>query len=384
MRLLPTAAAAVLLSGCTSVPPPRPYHPYTGPIPKAERGVTWMPGIWDGRSALPAYCMRALSIDGGGMRGIIPAMVLADLERRTGKRIGEMFDTITGTSTGGILALGLAKADPKDPTRPHYSAAELVDLYKKDGKKIFPRKHLSWLKAFFRPKHSPAGLEEALARYFGDARFKDTVPDLSLTVTAYDLENRRHYFFDRYADYREEFLMRDVAAATSAAPTYLPPVSLEVPRDVDPKGYLAFIDGGVFANNPAPFALDRSLGWSYARRGRGILLISLGTGQTKTEYTYRRARRWGKFAWLRPVLDIVLSDPGVARAMDAALEGKGRHERFQPVLDTETELDATGPQSLAALEAAGAKLIEDNEERLAYLAKELSRSRTTPDSRCVD
>src|SRR5215216_5033946 len=78
---------------------------------------------------------KVLSIDGGGIRGIIPAMVLAEIERRTGKRIAEMFDRIAGTSTGGILALGLTK--PGQDGGPEYSAKKLIELYETEGGKIF-------------------------------------------------------------------------------------------------------------------------------------------------------------------------------------------------------------------------------------------------------
>jgi len=90
---------------------------------------------------------KVLSIDGGGIRGIIPAMVLAEIERRTGKRIVEMFDLVAGTSTGGILALGLTK--PGQDSKPEYSAKKLIDLYEIEGGKIFSipvwhRVHSGW------------------------------------------------------------------------------------------------------------------------------------------------------------------------------------------------------------------------------------------------
>jgi uncharacterized protein len=71
-----------------------------------------------------------LSIDGGGIRGIIPAMVLADIERRTGRRIAELFDLIAGTSTGGVLALGLSVPEEPTGTRPRFEASQLVTFYK--------------------------------------------------------------------------------------------------------------------------------------------------------------------------------------------------------------------------------------------------------------
>lgn len=82
-----------------------------------------------------------LSIDGGGIRGIIPAMILARIERRTGRRITEMFDLIAGTSTGAILALGLTVPQNRKGTRPKYGANQLVSFYEEDGRKVF---HAFW------------------------------------------------------------------------------------------------------------------------------------------------------------------------------------------------------------------------------------------------
>jgi uncharacterized protein len=81
--------------------------------------------------------VNVLSIDGGGIRGIIPAMVLADLEQRTGRRISSMFQLLAGTSTGGILALGLTQ--PGSDGQPEYRASQLVELYEREGRNIFKR-----------------------------------------------------------------------------------------------------------------------------------------------------------------------------------------------------------------------------------------------------
>ena len=81
--------------------------------------------------------IKILSIDGGGIRGLIPAVVLAEIEKRTGKPASELFDLIAGTSTGGILALGLTC--PAADGRPRYSAERLIDLYQKEGNRIFNR-----------------------------------------------------------------------------------------------------------------------------------------------------------------------------------------------------------------------------------------------------
>src|SRR5712692_7803866 len=93
--------------------------------------------------------LRVLALDGGGIRGVIPATVLAEIERRCGKRVGEVFDLIAGTSTGGILALGLTTPDPADPGRPRYRAEDLVALYAEKGPVIFGRSLLHRLITVF-------------------------------------------------------------------------------------------------------------------------------------------------------------------------------------------------------------------------------------------
>ena len=81
--------------------------------------------------------MNILSIDGGGIRGIIPAIVLAEIEKNTGSKIANLFDLIAGTSTGGILALGLTR--PGNDSTPQYSASDLVTLYEEEGRNVFSR-----------------------------------------------------------------------------------------------------------------------------------------------------------------------------------------------------------------------------------------------------
>src|SRR5438477_2908247 len=97
-----------------------------------------------GAAASMTRPLRVLSLDGGGIRGVISATVLAEIERRCGKRIAEMFDLIAGTSTGGILALGLTVPDPVSSGKPRHSAEELVALYAEKGSTIFHRSFLHW------------------------------------------------------------------------------------------------------------------------------------------------------------------------------------------------------------------------------------------------
>jgi uncharacterized protein len=112
------------------------------------------------QDAMPTkFKRKILSIDGGGIRGVIPAVVLNYIEERTGKRIATMFDLIAGTSTGGMLALGLTKknSDSSINQEPEYTAAELVNFYRKYGKKIFSEYIPGSMDDLVQPKFNPKG-----------------------------------------------------------------------------------------------------------------------------------------------------------------------------------------------------------------------------------
>ena len=115
---------------------------------------------------------KVLSIDGGGIRGIIPAMVLAEIEERTGRPVAEKFDLIAGTSTGGILALGLTM--PGDAGRPRYAAEELIGLYEEEGSRIFSDR-AGPIRSAFEERYPSRGVEEVLGEYFGEARLKEAL-----------------------------------------------------------------------------------------------------------------------------------------------------------------------------------------------------------------
>src|SRR5215207_852037 len=130
---------------------------------------------------------KVLSIDGGGVRGIIPAMVLAEIEARTGKKSAEMFDLVAGTSSGGILALGLTK--PGQDGGPEYSAKKLIDLYETEGGKIFsiPAWHrIQSVGGLAEEKYPSEGIEEVSRQYFGDRRLAEALTEV--LIAAYEIE----------------------------------------------------------------------------------------------------------------------------------------------------------------------------------------------------
>ena len=138
-----------------------------------------------------------LSIDGGGIRGIVPATFLVEFEKRTGKPICELFDLIAGTSTGGILAAALTL--PGRPGKPKYTAETVCSAYFEHGGAIFQRSPLrsaTTLGGLARPIYSTRMLESLLNRYLGNARLHETLTEI--LVTAYDMASSTPWFFNRW------------------------------------------------------------------------------------------------------------------------------------------------------------------------------------------
>lgn len=281
--------------------------------------------------------VRILSIDGGGMRGIVPAVLLEALEARVKKPLSEVFDLIAGTSTGGIIALALSKPDQSG--RPQYSPAAICNLYRQEGKRIFnrPVAHIvATLGGLTGPKYPADGIDQVLREYLGEVRLSKALT--RVMVTSYDTAASTPYFFKSFrpklegyesshgdATSPDDHLMRLAARATSAAPTFFPPLALASIDRTEPER--ALIDGGVFADNPSMCALAEAV-----RRfpDRKYLLVSLGTGSDQEQLLYGEVRRFGLACWAVPILKVVFD--GVSDATDYELSqilGPSNYFRFQ-------------------------------------------------------
>lgn len=248
---------------------------------------------------------KILAVDGGGIRGIIPALILAAVEEQTKRPICDLFDLIAGTSTGGIIALGLVK--PDNEGRVEKSARDIVRLYEDEGMVIFPQTWRQVLRmgAIRGAKYDPRGIDTTLRKYFGDTRLKDALKPV--LVPSYDIEKQTTIFFKSWRardDPSWDFAMRQVARATSAAPTYFPPERIPCG---DPLDYYALIDGGVVAGNPALCAYAEAIRMlRESRSDASITVVSLGTGEIRSPLRYGSACVWGQVEWAQPVIDVVL------------------------------------------------------------------------------
>jgi patatin-like phospholipase/acyl hydrolase len=345
-------------------------------------------------STQPNDRFRILAVDGGGIRGLISALTIADLERRIKElegdtaRVADYFHLFAGTSTGGLIALSLTAPQ-------NLSAAQLAAFYTEDGPEIFHRTVSQVLLSgdgWLRPKYSLAPLRAAVERRLGDSRIKSASRDL--VVTSYDMAGREPYFFKRWrareSEERDDPIV-DAALATSAAPTYFP--------SHEYRGR-ALVDGGVFAANPVVAAIAEAL-----KRGKDdpanlglddLLVVSIGTGQHEVGFPQDKVRKWGKAGWIAPkqgdppLLGAVLGGSADAAdhwahilLNDAAGEGApppgtiGRGPRFfrwQADLSEPIEMDDASPAMLEGkLPAAAEKLIDRYDAELDQVARRVVR-----------
>jgi patatin-like phospholipase/acyl hydrolase len=320
--------------------------------------------------------VTVLALDGGGIRGIIPALILAEIERRTKKPISALFDLIAGTSTGGILALGLSLPGPNG--KPAHTASSLISFYDEEGPSIFSRSVWHRVHAVgdaFEEKYPVLHLESVLEYYFGEAKLSSALNEL--LISSYEIERRLPWFFKRHAarekggDY--DLPMKLIARATSAAPTYFAPVRIKTMNG--PDDYYALIDGGVYANNPAMCAYVEAR--CLYRDRDDFLVVSLGTGGLTRRLPCSDAEGWGLLGWARPILGVVFD--GVSGTVDYQLrqllpeiEKNPRYFRFQVRLDEgNDDMDDASRTNLRVLHLIGEQLIKDNDAALDNLCTQL-------------
>jgi predicted acylesterase/phospholipase RssA len=305
---------------------------------------------------------KILSIDGGGIRGLIPALVLAEIEARTGRAIADCFDLIAGTSTGGILALGFAKDDGNG--KPQYSAGDLAGIYQSRGREIFARslwRGASSVGGLTDERYSHKGLEKVLEEYFGDDELGSGLT--RTLIASYDIQNRAPLFLKSWREEHRSVPMKHAARATSAAPTYFEPALVPVGGATR-----ALIDGGVFINSPAVSAYAEAR--KIFRGEEDFLVLSLGTGQLIRPILFAEARDWGKAGWLAPLLSCMFD--GVSDAADyqmRMLAGEN-YIRLQTDLSIASDdMDNATRGNIENLKAEAKKLIRTHKTEIETLCR---------------
>ena len=293
---------------------------------------------------------RILSLDGGGIRGIFPAAILADLESKylDGASVAEYFDLITGTSTGGILALGMAAG---------MRASELLDLYMTRGKEIFPPEHRAIRKFFqyIKTAYRREPLDRVLEEVLGESKLRDSLA--RLCIPSLDWKYGDVYVFKtpHHPDYKRDGdePMTKVAAATSAASTFLKPVE---------DGYI-FADGGVWANNPIMIGLVEALS-TFKTKRTDIVILSIGCGEDP--YTISRMQRWlgGKLVWSSMIFAAMHFQSMNALGQAGLLIGRDRIIRLDPPSGGQIDLD-NWKQARATLPEEAANAMAQRGDQIA-------------------
>ncbi len=328
--------------------------------------------------------VRILSIDGGGIRGIIPAMVLNTLLK--GLKAQDVFHLIAGTSTGGIIACGLAKPNPMTLT-------EIIALYVEHGGEIFKPVPLGGIDG---PKYRPDALVKYLGQEFETTHLSDIngngdkaellIPSyaIGLPVEKPPGNSCAPMFFRSWqarglqlvhgeTAAENDFRLSAVARATSAAPTYFPPQQLFNKAGQE----FTMIDGGVFANNPTMCAIVE------AHRLYGtqkVLVVSIGTGSQPTRIDANAALTWNELQWLQPILTILMDGNSQTTRIEVDELLDDNHWRFDISLATPTPqgeavdaaMDNASPKNIKALEDKANQLIDTNSNQINALAKLLS------------
>lgn len=317
--------------------------PKRGPRPFTERRVNSRSTRRD-RLPWPAdKPFRILSLDGGGIRGVYAASILAKIEAEIthGEPIADYFDAIAGTSTGGIIAIGLGLKKP----------AETIErLYVEGGKRVFPEfwsRHpwLKCLRQLVRSLHDHRELESLLYETFGDARLGDSYSRLVIPAFLGPTTQIAVLKTDHHPDFKKDHAMTawEAARATSAAPTFF--------RGHSGEDYV-FLDGGVWANNPImAVVIDAMSAYDVSREQ--VEIFSIGTGNAAYEIS-KFAVRGGFFQWREIIEAAMFLTTDNAQAQVTLLLGPENILRMEPL----------GPAAKIELDDWGAAV-----EQLVPLAK---------------
>ncbi|WP_157949980.1 patatin-like phospholipase family protein [Vallitalea okinawensis] len=325
--------------------------------------------------------VKILSVDGGGIRGIIPIVILQSLreilkEKNTNKPLYQLFDLMSGSSTGGLISLALASPNPM--TNEPMSLKELLNFYVNKSSYIFEGcqpKIYKVISSLFKAPIDPTRYEEQLFKIFGNETLKDLLTDVY--ITSLDIANFQTVNFNRIASHQlshENFYLRDVARATSAEPTLFPPAQV---RCINKPLEYCLIDGGFYALNPSLNA------YLYAKAkyptASKFVILSLGTGYSQMDIDCKEAEHWGLIDWISPWNKIP--------AIQAFLRGQMSNTsdllkypddvkliRIQPTLtDEEDSVADTSEANIENLEKIGIKYAAKHENQLNQIANYLIR-----------
>lgn len=303
--------------------------------------------------------MKMLCIDGGGVRGVFPIAILQAIEEEYGTPVGDMFDIISGTSTGAIIAASAAL---------NTSMQEVMDRYETYGEKIFVRKSKVGL---FKSVYSDRYLRRLLKQAFKDLSLRDI--EKPLLIPAVDITHGKPYIHRTDFGYSSEdelsVKLWDAVLSSCSAPIYFPPNNVN-------NQYLS-IDGGLWANNPSLVCITEALHHFKTDLGK-IQIMSIGTGQQSIDFTIEEDRHWGIRQWLPFKFPSLKVMPKLLDlAMDLSSESVSYHSRLllrENYLRLNTELTEEVPFDdftyMAKLKELGRQVFDGHKKQIAAFLSE--------------
>lgn len=318
--------------------------------------------------------VRILAVDGGGIRGIVPATVLVELQRLLPRPIIEYFDVVAGTSTGGLVASAVCAPDSSGG--PRYTPQQILEFYMNECRQIFHRS--AWwtiesLGGLRRPKYPARGIDAFLLAHFGDLELRHALKPL--VMVSYDLTRRAPWVFSSVLAAEEatrNFLLRDACRASTAAPTYFPAATVRSLAGDSRE----LVDGGVCANDPvlAAFVVAERL-----HPGRPVMLVSLGTGNFTNPIDGAAAKRWGVAGWAWRLIDLLsdgqsaMSEATMRRLLGSAARAHSSYHRLQPDLPADLgRMDDTSPGNVTGLERVAREYCATHAAQLDSIAAALA------------
>ncbi len=326
-----------------------------------------------------------LALDGGGIRGLLPLAVLQELEKRIltkGKTdtFSQIFHLIAGSGSGALSALALS-TDINHPLSgaPLYrgmTPKELIEAYQVLGKEIFPPGVFRTIGQAFTGKYSPAKLEEVLKMCFQDTKLQDT--HTNLLIPAYKtIPGTAHLFGSSgkrgalALQGDEDYLIRDIARATTAAPSYFPPAFIQAAHGKS----LPFLDGSIVANNPALIAYQTAL--QLYPNATAIHILSLGTGTKPSRLSHRQIKDWGYLDWVNPARKVPLIDihqSAQQSLVDISMQlmPKASYYRIEMPLEHDfIAIDDASESAIKKLDRLGNMLIKNHDQVLTEFVEAL-------------
>ncbi|CAL4991461.1 unnamed protein product [Urochloa decumbens] len=335
--------------------------------------------------------ITVLSIDGGGIRGLIPTTIIACLEDKLQEldgpeaMIADYFDVIAGTSTGALITAMLAA--PDDNKRPLFAAKDIRQFYLENGPKIFPQRKIGFLKPVANllsmmrgPKYDGAFLHDKIKSLTHDVRIANTVTNV--VMPAFDVRCLQPVIFSTYEALKDPLKnahLSDICISTAAAPTYFPAHYFRTEGPEGKSREFHLVDGGVAANNPTMVAISmltkevlrHNPDFKPVEYGN-FLIISVGTGSPKQAemYTAPKCAKWGLLRWLydggfTPLIDIFSHASADmvdihAQVLFEALRCEKNYLRIQDdsLVGPTSSVDIATKENMEALIGIGAELLK--------------------------